>query len=80
MSELTYDDNFLLRTVIDSDFRKEICEQNTQMKLPKLVEQQNISFAELMKDVKSDEVAPASDSCRCTCISGLTWKCDGSSL
>ena len=76
----TSNDYLLLRTVVDQDFRGAVANWEAQMELPTSVEPQDVSFVELVKADKSDMLNAVSDSCRCTCISGLTIKCDGTTL
>lgn len=54
-----------------------------KLQFPYLVEQPDITFSQLIEDIVSDISAMASsdsNNCRCTCVSGLTWKCDGCSF
>jgi Family of unknown function (DUF5973) len=58
-------------------------DEKLKLQFPYLVEQQDITFAQLLEDILSDISAMASsdsNNCRCTCVSGLTWKCDGCSF
>jgi len=76
----TSNDYLLLRTVVDQDFRGAVANWEAQMELPTSVEPQDVSFVELVKADKSDIIHAASDNCRCTCVSGLTVKCDGTTM
>jgi hypothetical protein len=74
-------ENLLLQAVVDDEFRAYLEQMQEKGLLSELsaVEPQDIAFVSLVKDMK-DYLPAVSDQCRCTCVSGLTWKCDGTTL
>lgn len=74
-------ENLLLQAVVNDEFRAYLEETHEKELLSELstVAPQDITFVSLVKDV--DDYLPAySDACRCTCVSTMTWKCDGQTL
>ena len=81
-------EELLLRAVIDPEFRSEILTNPEAFGIPTNTEtlvflhsvaQQDMSFVELVND-STNFAAPGSDNCRCTCVTGFTLKCDGTSM
>lgn len=74
-------ENLLLQAVVDDEFRAYLEQMHEKELLSELsaVAPQDITFVSLVNDVE-DYLPATSDSCRCTCVSGLTWKCDGTTL
>lgn len=90
-------EQLLQRSVIDLEFRRElltnpeefgISADSEELVLPIPVEQQDMSFVELVTD--ANEIANCVTTCvsgftlicdgssyKQTCVTGLTWKCDG---
>lgn len=77
--------HLLERAVIDIEFRQELLsrpeefgltqEKIESFKLPIPVEEQDLSFVELVTEETNSIV-----SCRTTCVSGWTLRCDGTTL
>lgn len=74
-------ENLLLQAVVDDEFRAYLEQMHQKELLSDLsaVAPQDITFVSLVKDVK-DYLPASSDQCRCTCVSTMTWKCDGSTM
>jgi hypothetical protein len=74
-------EGLLLQAAVDDEFRAYLEEMHEKEMLNNLssVAPQDITFVSLVQDVQ-DYLPAASDQCRCTCISTMTWKCDGTTL
>jgi len=77
-------EQLLQRSVIDHEFRSELLNNPEafgiqvdpeNLVLPKSVAPQDMLFMELVN--KAEDMAP---SCRSTCVSGWTMRCDGTTL
>ncbi|MBD2484027.1 cinnamycin family lantibiotic [Planktothrix sp. FACHB-1365] len=85
------DEEWLLRSVVDFDFRNEFSSIDFST-LPASVLPQDMSFAEIVKNANQAACVETcisgftivcdgrSYECRSTCITGWTMRCDGTSL
>jgi hypothetical protein len=68
------DEELLLRSVVDSEFRSEFLMNTESSALPSPVSPQEKEFVEIVKDALDISM------CRTTCVSGFTIRCDGTTF